>query len=187
MPRSRTGSLQNRPSSPMSTTTAKPPIEPPKPEHHDEFTGAFGFFRKYQKLILYTAGIFALITFSITGAMTSWVRNLTGGPSGPQPTIEVGGKRVEVTLEDMQMGGLVSRHLVALPPDVLPPSITSLEATDMVTRLAILRRAALATGLDVSMTEVDAAIDWQVRLFNSQYKTTDTPTRVALQRGLNSL
>src|SRR5262245_65586225 len=134
MPRSRTGSLQNRPPSPISRTTSTPPTDPPKPEHHDEFTGAFGFFRKYQKLILYTAGIFALITFSITGAMTSWVRNLTGGPSGPQPTILVGDRRVEVTVEDMQMGGLVARHVAALPPDVLPPSMTSFETSDLAPR-----------------------------------------------------
>src|SRR6185295_6219521 len=37
------------------------------------------------------------------------------------------------------------------------------------------------------MTEVDVAIDWLVRTINNQLKSNETPTRVALQRGLNSL
>ncbi len=171
----------------MSTTTEKPPIEPAKPEHHDEFAGAFGFFRKYQKLILYTAGIFALITFSISSSMTSWMRGLTGGPSGPQPTIQVMGATVHLEVEDQTIGSQLARHLRALPPSVLPAFMVGSDTNDLPTRFAILRRAAIAAGVDVSMAEVDAAIDWMVRAINNQNKTSDTPTQAALQRGLNSL
>lgn len=171
----------------MSTTTETPPTEPSKPEHHDEFTGAFGFFRKYQKLILYSAGIFALITFSITGAMTSWLRGLTAGPTGPQPTIQVLGATVELQVEDQLVGGRIARHMIALPPSVLPRFMIGNDSTDLATRLAILRRAAIQCGLDVSMDEVDAAIGWMVRAFNKQTSGTDTPTQMALQRGLSSL
>lgn len=179
----------------MSTTTEHPPVEPPKPDHHDEFTGAFGFFRKYQKLILYTAGIFALITFSITGAMTQWLRGITDGPTGPRPTIEMFGREIQLEVEDQTIGGLLARHMGALRTQpgqpgsstILPEVALRGESTDLSTRLAILRRASIAAGLDVSMTEVDAAIDWMVRASNSQFKTNDTPTMAALQRGMNSL
>lgn len=105
----------------MSTTSEQLPVEPPQAaDHHDEFTGAFGFFRKYQKLILYTAGMFALITFSITGAMTEWLRGMTNAAAGPMPTIQVDGKAVELQVEDNEIGGQLSRRFGTLPPGVLP-------------------------------------------------------------------
>ena len=172
----------------MSTTTEIPPTEQPKPDHHDEFTGAFGFFRKHQKLILYTAGIFALITFSITGAMTSWVRGLTSGPSGPQPTIAVAGNNaIELDVEDLRLGGQLAQHRLALPPTVLPQFLVGSETSDLATRFAILRRVSLALGLDVSMTEVDSAIGWMVKANNSRSKTDDSATQVALRMGFGSL
>ncbi|MGE3173150.1 MAG: hypothetical protein AB7O97_11045 [Planctomycetota bacterium] len=174
----------------MSTSTQNPPVEPPKPEqpeHHDEFVGAFGFFRKYQKLILYTAGIFALITFSITGAMTQWLRGVTDGPTGPQPTIQVRGQTVSLELEDQQVAAALARNVRSLPPNTLPDPLLMGGTSDLVTRLAILRRAAIAVGLGTSNDEADAAIDWFVRFLNNANKGTDTATQIALQRGMNSL
>lgn len=172
----------------MSTTSEQLPGEPPQPaEHHDELTGAFGFFRKYQKLILYTAGIFALITFSISASMTQWMRGLTATSSGPMPTIQVDGRKVELQVEDNEIGGQLSRRLRTLPTGVLPEFVVGKDANDLSTRFAILRRAAIASGLDVSMAEVDKAIDVMVRTSNAQTQATDTATQLALQRGYSSL
>ncbi|MEQ1634515.1 MAG: hypothetical protein ABL997_19190, partial [Planctomycetota bacterium] len=131
-------------------TSEQLPVEPPQNEHHDEFTGAFGFFRKYQKLILYTAGLFALVTFSISTAMTQWLRDVTNGPSGPMPSIVVDGTKVELQIEDNEIGGLLSRKLGTLPTGVLPEFVVGKDANDLATRFAILRRAAIASGLEVS-------------------------------------
>lgn len=172
----------------MSTTSEQLPVEPPQAaDHHDEFTGAFGFFRKYQKLILYTAGMFALITFSITGAMTEWLRGMTNAAAGPMPTIQVDGKAVELQVEDNEIGGQLSRRFGTLPPGVLPEFVVGKDSNDLTTRFAILRRAAIASGLDVSMTEVDKAIDLMVRASNARTQATDNATQLALQRGFSSM
>ena len=58
----------------MSTNSDQPQANEPAPEEtFDELTGVYGFFRKYQKLLLYTAGLFTLLTFSITGSLQSLV------------------------------------------------------------------------------------------------------------------
>ena len=44
----------------MSTNSDQPQANEPAPEEtFDELTGVYGFFRKYQKLLLYTAGLVA--------------------------------------------------------------------------------------------------------------------------------
>lgn len=171
----------------MSTTLENSPQTPQPDDRHDEFTGAFGFFRKYQKLILYTAGIFALVTFSITGAVTQWLQGVTTGPTGPMPTISVGGKQVELQLEDNEIAGQLARRIPTLPPGVLPEFIVGKDSNDLATRLAILRRAAIECGIDVSLDEVDDAIDWLVRASNARNQASDTKTQLALQRGMSSL
>lgn len=171
----------------MSTTSEPLPEDPKLQERHDEFTGAFGFFRKYQKLILYSAGLFALVTFSISGAMTQWFADVTGGPTGPMPSIEVDGKRVELTVEDNEVGGRLSRQMGTLPPGVLPEFVVGRDANDLASRFALLRRAAIVSGIDVSMNEVDASIDWLVRASNERSQASDNATQMALQRGFSSL
>ena len=171
----------------MSTTSEPTPEDPTLHEHHDEHSGAFGFFRKYQKLILYTAGLFALITFSISSAMTQFFADVTGGPTGPMPTIEVNGTKVELTIEDNEVGGKLARQMGTLPPGVLPEFVVGKDANDLASRFAVLRRAAIASGLEVSMTEVDDSIAWLVRVSNERTQASDTATQLALQRGMSSL
>ena len=171
----------------MSTTSEPNPEDPTLHESHDEHSGAFGFFRKYQKLILYTAGLFALITFSISSAMTQFFADVTGGPTGPMPTIEVNGTKVELTIEDNEVGGKLARQLGTLPPGVLPEFVVGKDANDLASRFAVLRRAAMASGLEVSMTEVDDAIAWLVRVSNERTQASDNATQLALQRGMSSL
>lgn len=171
----------------MSTTSEPKPEDPTLNERHDEHSGAFGFFRKYQKLILYTAGLFALITFSISSAMTQFFADVTGGPTGPMPTIEVNGTKVELTIEDNEVGGKLARQMGTLPPGVLPEFMVGKDANDLASRFAVLRRAAIASGLEVSMTEVDDSIAWLVRVSNERTQASDTATQLALQRGMSSL
>ena len=47
----------------MATNPVQPPVSPaptPGPDaHYDELSGVYGFFRRHQKKLLYTAGMFA--------------------------------------------------------------------------------------------------------------------------------
>ncbi|MEQ1633298.1 MAG: hypothetical protein ABL997_13055, partial [Planctomycetota bacterium] len=105
----------------------------------------------------------------------------------PMPTIVVDGTKVELQIEDNEIGGLLSRKLGTLPTGVLPEFVVGKDANDLATRFAILRRAAIASGLEVSMAEVDKSIDWLVRVSNSRTQASDTATQLALQRGFGSL
>ena len=58
----------------MATNPVQPPVPAnPPPDHYDELSGVYGFFRRHQKKLLYTAGLFTLLTFSITGSMTALI------------------------------------------------------------------------------------------------------------------
>ncbi|HEB53538.1 MAG TPA: hypothetical protein ENI87_09830, partial [bacterium] len=60
----------------MSTNPEQPQAKPDPDHEFDELSGVYGFFRRHQKLLLYTAGLFTLLTFSITaslrGVVSSW-------------------------------------------------------------------------------------------------------------------
>lgn len=169
----------------MVTQSAPPPTPTPAPapaHPHDDFTGAFGFFRKYQKAILYSAGMFALVTFSVTGAMMGFFNNLMKPASGPRPTITVLGKTVEVTQEDFDIGLDLSN--MRYQPTLVLPGIGEPRnnRTDNQEVYAILRRAAIAEGLDVSMAEVDRAIEYARASLG-----LDSATKMAVTYGASSL
>jgi hypothetical protein len=168
---------------------AQPPV-PPTPAaeaHHDEFTGVYGFFRRHQKKLLYTAGLFTLLTFSVTGPMMSAVGEFFA-KEREMPSIEVLGKRVKLEPADFEFGDILARNLEnpmgtqSLPP-VLPALGTG-EAgrTELPDNLAILRRAAIAEGIDVSMVEVDRAIE-NLR----EQSKLESVSQLARQRGFGSL
>jgi hypothetical protein len=148
----------------MATNPAQPPLDPnppqPTDERFDELSGVYGFFRRHQKKLLYTAGLFTLLTFSITGPMMDLMRELFGARQALS-TIAVGGKRVELQLQDYAIGTKLANSAgAAIPWGVLPP----LDAgdggrTELGDVLAILRRAAIEEGIEVSMVEVDRAIE----------------------------
>ena len=75
----------------------------------NDFTGVYGFFRRHQKKLLYTAGLFTLLTFSVTGPMLALIDNLFGKRQ-PQATIVVNGKRLSLQIEDYTYGDLLARH-----------------------------------------------------------------------------
>lgn len=139
--------------------------------HYDELTGVYGFFRRYQKLLLYTAGLFTLLTFSITGPMRALVSTVFG-TTPAAGSIVVGGKRVNLSAEDYQVGNMLSRHQgdlrtllseperLPLPPGVMIPiPVEDGGDTDLTESFAILRRAAIDENIGVSLLEVDKAIE----------------------------
>ncbi len=116
------------------------------------------FFRKYQKPILFTAVLFALVTFSITGDMLSFFGGVFQKPI-PRSSITVDGRRVELTDEDY----VIARDIVRrLQWDIVPvlPDISSVDPNDrMIDAVAALRRRAILAGIEASWDEVDRAID----------------------------
>ncbi|MBL8730181.1 MAG: hypothetical protein JNM25_17300 [Planctomycetes bacterium] len=172
----------------MATKPASPPVPPnPADQLLDDHTGVYGFFRRHQKKLLYTAGLFTLLTFSVTGPMLTAVDSLFG-KRRDMPSIQVGGQRVKLEPLDYQFGSVVARNLTnmqgspSLPP-VLPVLGTGEGGSnDLADMLAILRRAAIAEGIDVSMAEVDRAIE----VLREQSKV-ESAARLAGYRGFHSL
>ncbi|MCK5941525.1 MAG: hypothetical protein KAI24_06115 [Planctomycetes bacterium] len=145
----------------MSTNPENPQAnEPPPEESFDELTGVYGFFRRHQKKLLYTAGLFTLLTFSITGSL----QGLVGGMFSKdieRGSIEVNGTRADLTSEDYDYGTLIARHLGnrTLPPGViLPVSAGEGGDNELAEVFAILRRAAIIEGFEPSMAEVERSI-----------------------------
>ncbi|MBK8098289.1 MAG: hypothetical protein IPK26_14355 [Planctomycetes bacterium] len=168
--------------SPAGTSPAgKSPAGGTEEGHHDETTGVFGFFRRYQKPILYSAGLFALITFSITTQMTQVVDDIVAKPV-EMPTMTVAGKSVSLQPEDYDFAALLSRNWQALPPVMPMVGIGEGTQHDFADMLMYLRRAAIAEGFEVSMLEVDRAIEWLRESENAA-----SATQLAVNRGFGSL
>lgn len=169
------------------TPPRQPPPVPPQP-HHEEFTGPFGFFRKYQKPILYTAGFFALITFSITGAITGVFDRLLR-KTGELPTLVVLDRTVSMQQDDYDIGQALNRG--AHMPTIVLPHIDMGEGSDSERAecYAILRRVAITEGLEVSDHEVERAINFACAYMKSmsamqgRQETEVTPTDLALRLG----
>ena len=51
-------------------TQSKDPAHIQEEKEFEHGSNTFGFFHRYQKVIIYTAGLFTLLTFSITAAIT---------------------------------------------------------------------------------------------------------------------
>ncbi len=118
---------------------------------------SFDFFRKHQKLILYTAVTFALLTFSISGAMMAWFDQFSaGGFRGALLTLG-NGRSVSVTMEDHRIAQLLTQRGI-IPP--LIPAVGGEKASegDRVEILAAVRRLAMAYDIDSSLAEGQAAI-----------------------------
>lgn len=154
----------------MATNPVQTPSAstPPPEAQYDEGSGIYGFFRRKQKLLLYTAGIFTLLTFSITGPMTSLVSDVFRDQSSTS-TILVNGKREALVAEDFEYGRQLAGFVFGrIPPGVLPPLDPGKEnQSELGTVYAILRRAAIAEGIGYSMAEVDRAIESMRELMKS--------------------
>ena len=154
---------------------------------HDENSGAFGFFRKYQKLILYTAVMFALATFSITGSMQQWFEGAFSGRTKVNAFVMVDGKQVALQPEDYQFAQILAQNWRAVT-NVLPNLGDTSNSSDLLRRFAALRRISIAEGLDVSMAEVDKALDSLVAMVNTrQQGAKATAANLARMQGMDSL
>lgn len=144
----------------MATKSAPTPAsQPPAADHYDDRSGVYGFFRRHQKKLLYTAGLFVLLTFSITGPMMQLAQELFGA-TRPLPTLLVNGKRVAMQPEDAMYGQLLSNSRFAIPEGVLPAlNFDEEERAQLSEAFALMRRIAIEEGIDVSMVEVDRAIE----------------------------
>lgn len=143
--------------------------------------GGFDFFRKYQRVILYTAGIFALLSFSITGALIGF---FAPKPEfkGPKLTLP-DGRVLFVTEEDWNAGAVLMRSAISDPTVVLPSIASSDGNEDLRGRFAALRRLAVEFGIQASDAEVDRAIEQAVKIVPG----VETPTQLALGIGYPSL
>jgi hypothetical protein len=166
----------------MATNPAQPPVPPAPADHHfDEKTGIYGFFRRNQKRLLYSVGLFTLLTFSVSGPMLATVGEMFTDPQ-PMPTIEVGGQRVSMQREDYLYGQQIARALGALYTVVPPVDAGEGGQTDLGDVYALLRRVAITEGFDASYDEVDRAIE----VMREKSKIASA-TQLARQRGFASL
>lgn len=169
----------------MSTPTNPPPAPgsvPPGPATDLTLdTGVYAWFRRHQKKLLYTAGLFTLLTFSVTGPMLAMFDGMFGATQ-TMPTLQVRGQRVTMQAEDFQFGELLARNPFAFSPVL--PALGSGDggSSELADSLAILRRVAVESGIDVSMQEVDKAIE----ALRAQ-SDVQSPAQLALQRGMSSL
>ena len=138
---------------------------------------AFQFFRKHQKLILYTAGIFALVSFSITGAIFAFFDPSSASMFKPARMTLPGGRVVEVTWEDHNVGQAMI-NAASQPSIVLPYIATGSDNEGLRDRYAALRRLAIEFGIDASDDEVDRAITQALKMFKKN-PAIQTPTQLA--------
>ncbi len=144
-------------------------------------TGVYAWFRRHQKVLLYTAGLFTLLTFSITGPMIALVEGVFAR-SSPLPTIQVGAERVAMTTEDYQYGEQLARNASAFALVLPRLGVGDGGSSELGDVMAILRRAAIAEGIDVSMAEVDRAIDTLLGQSGAQ-----SAAQLAVLQGMSSL
>lgn len=169
----------------MSTQSDKPNDVPaPTAPHdlHDDHSGVYGWFRRNQKRLLYTVGLFVLITFSVSGPMIAMFGELTRKVQ-PMPHMTIGGQRVEMTELDFQIGQKVANHQGGLA-SVLPRiDVGEGGQTQLGDAYGYLRCAARYEGIEVSMAEVDRAIETML----ASSSGIKSATQLAGQKGFASL
>mgnify|MGYP000985864896 CR=1 FL=1 len=117
------------------------------------------FFRKYQRPLLLTAAIFALVTFSVTGAMLTAVQQCSERPGDKLPRLTLpSGKDYQVTWADSAMAHDVYQYFVirgrfldiGLFKEGLDESQREREREHAYDRILILMCAARDAGIGVS-------------------------------------
>ena len=168
----------------MSTKPEQSQASAPAPEEtFDDLTGVYGWFRRHQKKLLYTAGLFTLLTFSVTGPLQSWISGIFV-PKVERGTIVVDGERVPLTSDDYRYGALIARNMRVLQYRfILPVTNPGLGGGDgeLSEVLAILRRAAITEGFEPSMIEVDKAIEAM-----REQRKSESAAQLAVSLGFSS-
>ncbi|MCA8973494.1 MAG: hypothetical protein KDC98_02175 [Planctomycetes bacterium] len=141
------------------TAAADTPSEAAPHDLIDDHSGVYGWFRRHQKKLLYSVGLFVLVFFSVSGPMLAFVKDMFNAQR-PLSTMMVGGQRVSLQPEDIDIGNHVAQRKDTMArAGVMPPiSPGDGSRTDLGDMLAFLRRAAITEGIDVSMVEVDRAM-----------------------------
>jgi hypothetical protein len=167
----------------MSTTTEAAQGSPAPDQDFDEQAGVYGFFRRHQKKLLFTAGFFTLLTFSIAGSIDGLVSSLTARDR-ETATIMVNGERVNLTGEDYRYGSLLARNWRQGLPYGVMLALKSGDGGDseLGEVFAIMRRVAIAEGLEPSGIEVTKAIEAARELAQAE-----SPSKLAVSRGFDSL
>ncbi|MFT4511743.1 MAG: hypothetical protein ACI89X_002178 [Planctomycetota bacterium] len=144
----------------MSTTPEESQDTPAPEPDFDELTGVYGFFRRHQMKLLYTAGLFTLLTFSIGGSLQGLVGGLADS-GRERATIIINGEGVKMTAEDQRIGGLLARkYQSAIPFGVMLQVLAGEGGTsDLPDVFAMVRRVAIGEGIEPSLKEVDRAIE----------------------------
>lgn len=165
------------------STTPEESQETPAPEpDFDELTGVYGFFRRHQMKLLYTAGLFTLLTFSIGGSLQGMVSGFVPD-SRERPTIVVNGNRVKLTSEDYSIGTKIANRMRAMPYGVMLQVLGGEGgSSELAEVFAIQRRVAIEKGLEPSLKEVDKAIE-TMREATKQ----ESAAQLAVQGGFGSL
>lgn len=136
--------------------------EIPTRSQPEDATAAFGFFRRHQKLIIYTAGLFTLLTFSITGAVMSVSEQFSQDIKMPE--LEVPGElgKVEITPEDDAVGRMIRtlKNFQDQGYDLMAvvPFIATSDNSDDPARFAALRSLAVGTGVEASDDDAELAM-----------------------------
>jgi len=127
----------------------------------DRTANQMDFFRKYQRVILYTAGIFALVSFSISAPILGFFDSLYRKQL-PNPTMRIGDEIVDVTVEDLGVGSQVAMLQRFLPTIVMPNFVPEDEDTNRREIYAAVRRLAIHYGIEISEDEVGRAVQQAV-------------------------
>lgn len=138
------------------------------------------FFRKYQRVILYTAGIFALVTFSISAPVMGFFEGVFREPVA-MPTMEIGGRTVEVTPEDHAVASQLTLRDRSDAAVMMPPVVSADDEQDRRQIYAALRRLAIESGFEISEDDAERVIEGASARFDQ------TPAELAQQAGAASL
>jgi len=146
----------------MSTQTpskaATTPAEKAPEELLDDQHGVYGWFRRHQKKLLYSVGMFVLLFFSVSGPMLATVQDFFNTPRQMQ-TVLVGERRVSLTPEDYDIGQSLANRVSVLAAVMPPINVGDGGRSELGEVYAWLRRVAITEGIDVSYTEVDRALE----------------------------
>ena len=135
---------------------------------------AFSFFQTYQRPILFGAGIFALVTFSITAEISTVGARLFAKPQ-PMPSVLIGDRRVEILPEDRVVAQSIQNVLIEGVGVALPP----IDRQDGIEILAAYRRIAIELGFGLSSKEAEKAMRQTAKLLQAE---SDSLESIAVQR-----
>ncbi|MCA8971946.1 MAG: hypothetical protein KDC95_19320 [Planctomycetes bacterium] len=139
------------------------------------------FFETYKRPIFLVVSIFALITFSITGVMLSFLGGLTQPAKSPETLALPGGERVHLRLEDLEVARRIGwLHRLTRGGAVDMPAFVfeRIDVEEPAKTFELLRRIAVERGIDVSDEDVNAVLDHACRQKEAQQPGGQPPERL---------